>query len=173
MIKAVIPLVLTIFVSAPGYAQTVIYSWRDRAGAVHIVDDLKKVPRDHREDVKIYRIPSTRGAREPQSKVSSKPVAEVKGGEEEASEGKWRREKMEEVSGSIPALRDRIEELRQGRETKKIRMIRKRARGKTVVRENREIEEIDREIEILGDQLGKKMEVLRSLEQERSRQGGQ
>jgi len=173
MIKAVIPLALTIFVSAPGYAQTVIYSWRDRAGAVHIVDDLKKVPRDYREDMKIYRIPSTRRAREPQSKVSSKPVAEVKKGEEEALEGKWRGEKMQEVSGSITALEERLEELGQEREKQRIYIIKKRAMGHPVVREKREIEEIDREIEILGDQLGKKIEALRSLEQERSRQGGQ
>jgi len=172
MIKAVIPLVLTIFVSAPGYAQTVIYSWRDRAGMVHIVDDLNKVPRDYREDMKIYRIPSTREARKPQSKVSSKPVAEVKE-REEALEGKWRGEKMEEVSGSITALEERLEELKQRREKQRIYIIKKRAQGNPVVREKREIEEIDREIEILGDQLGKKMEALKSLEQERSRQGGQ
>ena len=173
MIKAVIPLVLTIFVSAPGYAQTVIYSWRDRAGAVHIVDDLNKVPRDYREDMKIYRIPSRRRAREPQSKVSSKPMTELEEAEEEALEGKWRREKMEEVSGSITALEERLEELKQQREKQGIYIIKKRAKGHPVVREKRELEEIDREIEILEDQLGKKMEGLRLLEQEVSRQGGQ
>jgi len=173
MIKAVIPLVLSIFVSVPGYAQTVIYSWRDRAGSVHIVDDLNKVPRDHRENMRIYRIPSRSGAREPQSKVSSKPVAEVKEGEEEALEGKWRGNKMEEVSRSISALEESLEELKQEREKQRIYIIKKRAQGHPVVREKREMEEIDREIEILGDQLGKKMEALRSLEQERSLQGGQ
>lgn len=172
MIKTVIPLVLTIFVSAPGYAQTVMYSWRDRAGAVHIVDDLNKVPCDYREHMKIYRIPSTRGAREPRAKVSSKPAAEVKEGKEEALEGKWRGEKMEEVSRSIAALEERLEELEQQREKQRIYIIKKRAKGHPVVREKREIEEIDREIEIIGDQLGKRMETLRSLEQERSRQGG-
>lgn len=173
MIKAVIPLVLTIFVSAPGSAQTVIYSWRDRAGAVHIVDDLNKVPRDYREDMKIYRIPSTRRARKPQSKASSQPVAEVKEGEEKPLEGKGRGEKMDEVSGSITALEERLEQLKQEREKQRIYIIKQRAKGHPVVRENREIEEIDREIETLGDQLGEKMETLRTIEQEGSRNGGQ
>jgi hypothetical protein len=70
-------------------------------------------------------------------------------------------------------LSEKLEGLRQEGEAKRIRMIRKRARGKTVVREKREIEEIDREIEALTDQMGKKKEALRSLEQERTGQGGQ
>jgi len=167
-----VPLILAGFLSPFGHAQTPIYSWRDRAGTVHIVNDLNKVPHYYRKDMKIYRIPSTRGAREPQSKVSSKPVAEMKAGGEETLEGESRGEKMAELRGSITALEERLEELRQGRETKRIRMIRKRASGKTVYREEREIDEIGREIEILEDQLGKKMEVLRSLEQEESHQGG-
>jgi hypothetical protein len=173
MKKAVIPLVLIVFVSALGYAQTAIYSWRDGAGTVHIVDDLNKVPPHCRGDMKIYRIPSTKGAREPRSQVSSKRVAKVKEGREGTLEGEWRGEKMEEVRGSITALSEKLEGLRQEGEAKRIRMIRKRARGKTVVREKREIEEIDREIEALTDQMGKKKEALRSLEQERTGQGGQ
>ena len=45
-----------------GHAQTLIYSWRDRVGTVHIVDDLNKVPVQYREDMKIYRISSARGS---------------------------------------------------------------------------------------------------------------
>ncbi len=173
MNKAVIPLVLSIFVCALGYAQTVIYSWRDKAGTVHIVDDLNKVPRYYREDMKIYRIPSTRGARKRRSKVASKPVAGVKEGEEEALKEERLEEEIEEVGGSITGLEERLEALRQEREKKRIYIIKKRAKGHPVVREKRELERIDREIETLGDQLDKKMEALKSLEKERSRQGGQ
>lgn len=165
-------LILTVFLSTFGHAQTLIYSWRDRAGTVHIVNDLNKVPLQYREGMKMYRIPSTKGSKEPRPRFSLEPVKKVKEGEEEALEGKLRGEKMAEVRESITALEERLEELRQGRETKRIRMIRKRARGKTVYPEKREIEEIGREIEILADQLGKKMEALRSLEEEGSRQGG-
>ena len=52
-------------------------------------------------------------------------------------------------------------------------MIRKRARGKSVVREKEEIEKIDGEIEILTNQLGKRTEALRSLEQGKSLKGAQ
>ena len=82
-------------------------------------------------------------------------------------------EETEEVRGSITELRERLEKLRQERETKRIRMIRKRARGQTVAREKGEIEKIDREIEILTNQLGKRTEALRSLEQGKSLKGGQ
>ncbi len=175
---ATLPLILTVlliltgFLSTFSHAQTLIYSWRDRAGKVHIVNDLNKVPLRYREGMKMYRIPSTKGTREPRPRFSLEPVKKVKEGDEEALEGESRGEKMAEVRGSITALEERLEELRQGRETKRIRIIRKRARGKTVYREEREIEEIGKEIEILADQLDKKMEALRSLEQEESRQGG-
>ena len=77
------------------------------------------------------------------------------------------------MRGSIAGLEERLEGLRQEREQKRIRMIRIRARGKAVVREKGEIERIDREIEILTNQLGKRMEALKLLEQRRSLQGGQ
>jgi predicted RNase H-like nuclease (RuvC/YqgF family) len=169
---ATIPLMLTVFFSTVGHAQTLIYSWRDRAGTVHIVNDLNKVPLQYREGMKIYRIPSTRGAKEPRPRVSSEPVTRVKGGEEETLKEEWLENEIGEISGSITELRARLETLRQERDTKRIRMIRKRARGKTVVREKGKIEEIDREIEILTNQLGEKMEALRSFEQEKSLEGG-
>ena len=173
MNKAIVPLLLTVFVSALGYTQTHVYSWRDRAGTVHMVDDLNKVPVHYREDMKIYRIPSTKGAKEPRSRVSSEPVTKVKGGEQEPLKGEGFEEGIGEVRGSINGLRERLEKLRQERETERIRMIRKRARGKTVVREKGEVEKIDREIAILTDQLGEKMEALRLLEQEKSLHRGQ
>lgn len=173
MNKAVIPLVLTIFVSTLALAQTQIYSWRDRAGTVHIVDDLNKVPVHYREDVKIYRIPPTRGTKEPRSKPSFKAVTKVKEGEEGALKGEWLEEEIGEVRGSITGLEERVEELRQEREKKRIYIIKKRAMGHPVVREKRELEGIDREIEILTNQLHKRTEALRSLEQEKSLQGGQ
>ena len=75
---------------------------------------------------------------------------------------------MEEIRSSVADMTDRVERFRQERETKRLRMIRKRGRGKAVVREKREIEEIDREIEALTNQLGKRKEGLRSLEKEKS-----
>jgi hypothetical protein len=70
-------------------------------------------------------------------------------------------------------VRDRLEALTQERETKRIRMIRQRGRGKSVVRERGELEEIDQEIETLTDQLEERMEALRSLEEEKSVKGGE
>ena len=173
MNKAIIPLMLTVFLSTLGHAQTLIYSWRDRAGEVHLVDDLNKVPLQYREGMKIYRILSTRGAKGPRPKASSKPITKEEELDEGTLKGERLEEETEEVRGSITELRERLEKLRQERETKRIRMIRKRARGQTVAREKGEIEKIDREIEILTNQLGKRTEALRSLEQGKSLKGGQ
>ncbi len=173
MKKAVIFLVLMVFISAFGSAQTFMYSWRDKDGRVHIVNDLNKVPIHYREDMKVYRIPSTREPKEARPKVPPRPVTRMGEREGGTLEGQPRGEGIGEISSSIAGLRERLEELREERETKRIRMIRKRARGDTVVRENREIEEIDREMEVLTDQLGKRIEALRLLEQEKSLQGGQ
>ncbi|MCK5552896.1 MAG: hypothetical protein KAJ09_07115 [Deltaproteobacteria bacterium] len=171
--KAIIPLVFTILFSALAHAQMEIYSWRDRTGTIHIVDDLNKVPLHYREDMKIYRIPPTRVEKQPRSKPSVRAVTKVEEGEEEGALKEERlEEEIEEVGGSIIGLEERLEELRQEREKKRIYIIKKRAMGHPVVREKRELEGIDREIEILTNQLGKRMEALRLLEQERSLQGG-
>ena len=170
MRKVIGALILTLFLSTLGHAQTLIYRWRDREGTVHIVDDLRKVPLPYREDMKIYRIPSTGRAEEPSPRASLKPVTRVKQGEG-AGAGERPGEEIAMVRASITELRKRLERLRQERETKRmrIRMIRKRARGKTVYPERRELETIDEEIDLLVDQLGKKMEALGSLEREKSR----
>jgi len=164
MKKAIIPLALTVFFSTFGYAQTLIYSWRDSAGKVHIVDELNKVPFQYREDLRIYRLSSTRGTQTPRSKASSRPTGKMKAVEEGTLRGERLEKEMEEVRSSITDMTDRLQRLRQERETKRLRMIRKRGRGKTVVREKGEIERIDREIEALANQLGKRMETLKSLE---------
>ncbi len=162
MKKAIIPLILTLLLSPFGHAQTLIYSWRDSAGKVHIVDELKKVPMQYRDDMKIYRLSPRRGAEKPRAKASSKPVTEGKEAEEETLKGESVKREMEEVGSTITTLRERVEALGQEREAKRIRMIRKRGSGKAVVRERREIEKIDQEIEILTDQLEKTMESLRT-----------
>ncbi len=173
MKNAIIALVLTVFLSSLGHAQTLIYSWRDRAGTVHVVDDINRVPLQYREGMKIYRISSTKGTEGPRHKASSKPVMREKALEQGTVKGRELEEEIGEVRGSITELRESLDRLRQERETKRIRMIRKRARGKTVVREKGEIENIDGEIETLTNQLGKRMEALRSLEQEQLPKGGQ
>lgn len=173
MRKVIGALVLTLFLSTLGHAQTLIYSWRDRAGTVHIVDDLRKVPLPYREDMKIYRIPSTGKAKKPLPQTRPKPGAKVREGEEAAREGERLEGEIGGIRASITELRERLERLRQERETKRIRIIRKRARGETVYRETREMETIDEEIELLADQLGEKMEALGSLAREKSRAGAQ
>lgn len=163
MKKAIIPLILTLLLSPFGHGQTLIYSWRDSAGKVHIVDELNKVPIQYRDDMKIYRLSPRRGAEKPRAKASSKPVTEGKEVEEEETlKGESVKREMEEVGSTITTLRDRVEALGQEREAKRIKMIRKRGSGKAVVRERREIEKIDQEIEILTDQLEKRMESLRT-----------
>jgi hypothetical protein len=171
--KAVIFLVVMVFISASGSAQTLIYRWRDSDGTVHIVDDLNKVPINYREDVKVYRIQSTREPKESRSKAPPRSVTRVGVGEERSLEGEPREGMVGEIRSTIAGLRERLDELRQEREMKRIRMIRKRAKGNTVVRENREIEEIDREIQVLTDQLGKRTETLQLLEKGKSLPGGQ
>ncbi len=166
-------LVLPLFLSTLGHAQTLIYSWRDREGTIHIVDELGKVPLSHREDMRVYRIPFAREAKRPLPQAPSKPVVKVREGEEGALRGERPGEEIAGVKASITELRERLEELRQERETKRIRMARKRGRGKTVYREGRELETMDEEIELLADQLGNKMEALGSLEREKSRAGSQ
>ena len=166
--KAIILLVFTVFFSPFGHTQTLIYSWRDSAGKVHIVDELNKVPDQYREDLKVYRLSSTRGTQKPRSEAPPKIVTKVKEVEKGAVREERLEKEMEEIRSSIADMTDRLERLRQERETKRLRMIRKRGRGKAVVREKREIEEIDREIEALTNQLGKRMEGLRSLEKEKS-----
>ena len=173
MKKAIILLVLMMFFSPFGHAQTLIYSWRDRAGRIHIVDELNKVPIQYREDLKIYRLSSKKGAKKPRSKAPSKPVTKVKEVEEGTLKGERFEKEMEGVRRSITDLRDRLGELRQERGTKRITMIRKRAHGKAWIRERREIEEIDREVETLTNQLGKRMEALRSLKDGQSLKGGE
>ena len=173
MQKAIIALMLIVFLSTVGHAQILIYSWRDRAGTVHVVDNINKVPLQYRDSMKIYRISSTKGAKGTRPKASSKPVMREKELEEGTLKGRWLEEEIGEIRGSITELSERLEGLRQERETKRIKMIRKRARGKTVVREKGEIENIDGEIEFLTNQLGRRMEALRSLEQEKSLKGGQ
>jgi len=173
MKKAIIPLVLTLLLSPFGHGQTLIYSWRDGAGKVHIVDEPNKVPVQYRDDMKIYRLSPRRGAEKPRSKASSKPVTKVKEVEEEPLKGELGKKETEEVGSTISELRDRVEALRQEREAKRIRMIRKRGRGKSVVPERGEIEKIDQEIEILTNQLEKRMESLRSLEEEKSLKRGE
>jgi hypothetical protein len=173
MNKAIIPLVFTIVFSTLAHAQMEIYSWQDRTGTIHIVDDLNKVPLHYREDMKIYRIPPTRVEKEPRSKPSVRAVTKLEEGEEEGALKEERLgEEIEEVRGSIIGLEERLEELKQGREKTRIYIIKKRAQGNPVVREKREIEGIDREIEILTNQLGKRIKTLRLLEQGRSLQGG-
>lgn len=168
MKKVIIPLALIVFFSRFGYAQTLIYSWRDSTGKVHIVDEINKVPDQYREDLKVYRLSSPKGIQKPRSEASPKIVTKMK----EVEQGVLREERlekeMEEIRSSIADMTDRVERLRQERETKRLRMIRKRGRGKAVARERREIEEIDREIEALTNQLGKRTEGLRSLEKEKS-----
>lgn len=168
MKKAIIPLALIVLFSSFGYAQTLIYSWRDSAGKVHIVDEIYKVPDQYREDLKVYRLSSPRGTQKPRPEAPPKIVTKMK----EVEGGVLREERlekeMEEIRSSIADMTDRVERLRQERETKRLRMIRKRGTGKVVARERREIEEIDREIEALTNQLGKRMEGLRSLEKEKS-----
>ncbi len=173
MKKAIFLLVLTMFFSPFGHAQTLIYSWRDGAGKIHIVDELNKVPSQYREDLKIYRLSSKKGVKKPRSKASPKPVTKVKEVEEETLKGEWFEKETEEVRSSITDLRDRLGELRQERETNRVTMIRKRAHGKAWIRERREIEKIDREVETLTNQLGKKVEALRSLEEGQSLKGGE
>ncbi len=173
MKKAIILLVLMMFFSPFGHAQTLIYSWRDGAGKIHIVDELNKVPIQYREDLKIYRLSSKKGAKKPRAKASLKPVTKVKEVEEEALKGEWLGKELEKVRSSITDLRDRLGELRQERETKRITMIRRRAHGKAWIRERREIGKIDREMGTLTNQLGKKVEALRSLEEGQSIKGGE
>ena len=174
MNKVIISLVLTIFVFPLAHAQMEIYSWRDRTGTIHIVDDLNKVPVHHREDVKMYRISPPVGGKDPRSKSSMKAVTKVREEEEERTpKGEGLEDEIGEVRDSITGLEERLGGLRQGREKKRIYVIKKRAMGHPVVRETREIEGIDREIEILTNQLGKKMEVLKLLEQRKPLQGGQ
>jgi hypothetical protein len=165
MKRAIIPLVLSLLFSPFGHGQALIYSWRDNAGKLHIVDELNKVPVEYREEVK---------RKELRFQAPSRTITTVRDveGEKEKTSGEERfREEMEEGRSSITDLRDRLEILRREREMKRIRMIRKRGRGKTVYRERGEIERIDREIEIYADQLEKKTEALRSLEEEKSRKG--
>jgi hypothetical protein len=174
MKRAIIPVVLSLLFSPFGHGQALIYSWRDNAGKLHIVDELNKVPVEYREEVKIYRISPRRERKEPRFQAPSRTITTVRDveGEKEKTSGEERfGEEMEEGRSSITDLRDRLEILRREREMKRIRMIRKRGRGKTVYRERGEIERIDREIEIYADQLEKKTEALRSLEEEKSRKG--
>jgi len=173
MNKAVIFLVVMVFISAFGSAQTLIYRWRDSDGTVHIVDDLNKVPINYREDMKVYRIQSTREPKKSLSKAPPRSVTKAREGEERSLEMEPRQGMIGEIRSSIDGLRERLDELRREREMKRIRMIRKRAQGNPVVRENREIEEIDREIQALTDQLGKRTEALQLLEQGKSPPGGQ
>jgi hypothetical protein len=171
MNKAIIPLVFTILFSTLAHAQMEIYSWQDKTGTIHIVDDLNKVPLHYREDMKIYRIPPARVEKEPRSKPSVRAATRVEEGEEEgALEEERLGEEIEEVRGSIIGLEDRLEELKQGREKMRLYIIKKRAKGNPVVREKRELDGIDREIEILTNQLGKRIQTLRLLEQGRSLQ---
>jgi hypothetical protein len=173
MKKAVIPLVLGLLFSAFGHGQPLIYSWRDSSGKVHIVDELNKVPIQYREDLTIYRLSSRKEAKKSRPEVPSKLVTKEEEVEEGTVKGEWVEKEMEEVRSSITDRRNRLEALRQERETKRIRMIRKRAQGKAWIRERREIEEIDREIETLTNEMGKKMEALRSLEEGQSLRGGE
>ena len=176
MKKAIIPLVLMMFLSPFGHAQTLIYSWRDGAGKIHIVDELNKVPIQYRDDMRIYRLSSKKEREKPRSKAPSKPVPQVKEVEEETEETSREErpgEEIGEVRTSIIQLEDSLEELREKRTVKRRKMILKRAHGKAWIRERREIEEIDREIETLTNQLGKRMEALRSLEEGQSLRGGE
>lgn len=171
MKKAVISLVFTLLLSSFGHGQTRIYSWRDSTGKVHIVDELNKVPSQYRDDMRIYRLPSRREPKKPRSKAPSRPVPEVREVEEETLKGESVKEEMEDVGSAITDVRERLEALGQERETKRIRMIRKRAQGQAWIRERRAIEKIDREIEMLTDQLEKRMDALGSLEEEKSLKG--
>jgi chromosome segregation ATPase len=173
MKKAIIPLIVIFILSPIVHGQTLIYSWRDSAGKVHIVDELNKVPVQYRDNMNIYRLSSRKGAKKPRSKAPSEPVTKVKEVEEEIVKGGAIEREMEEVRGTINDVRDRLEALTQERETKRIRMIRQRGRGKSVVRERGELEEIAQEIETLTDQLEERMEALRSLEEEQSVKGGE
>ncbi len=176
MKKAIIPFVLMMLFSPFGHAQTFIYSWRDRAGKIHIVDELNKVPSQYREDLKIYRLSSEKVAKKPRPEAFSKPITTGRGVEEQTEETS-REERFEEEIGEVRAskteLEDRLSELREERRVKSRKMIRKRAHGNTWIRERREIEEIDREIETLSNQLGKSMKTLRSLEEGQSLKGGE
>lgn len=176
MKKAIIPLVLMMFFPPFGHAQTLIYSWRDGAGKIHIVDELNKVPIQYRDDMRIYRLSSKKEGEKPRSKASSKPVPQVKEVEEETEETSREERPGEEIGAvrtSITQLEDRLEELREERRVKWRKMIRKRAHGKAWIRERREIEEIDREVETLTNEMGKKTEALRSLEEGQSLRGGE
>ena len=79
MKKAIIPLALTVFFSTFGYAQTLIYSWRDSVGKVHIVDEINKVPDQYRKDLKVYRLSSPRGTQKPRSEPPPKDRYEDEG----------------------------------------------------------------------------------------------
>ncbi len=158
MKKAIIPFVLMMFFSPFGHAQTLIYSWRDGAGKIHIVDELNKVPIQYRDDMRIYRLSSKKEGEKPRSKAPSKPVPQVKEVEEETEEISREERPGEEIGAvrtSITQLEDRLEELRRERRVKWRKMIRKRAHGKAWIREKREFEEIDREIETLTNEMGK------------------
>jgi hypothetical protein len=169
MNKAVLPLVFAVFFSGFCYAQTLMYSWRDQTGKLHIVDDLNKVPVEYREDVKTYRVFPGRERKGPRPRIPPRPITTVREAEEETEETSREErsgEEIGEVRTSITQLEDRLEELREERRVKWRKMIRERGRGKIMYRQRREIERIDQEIETLTDQLERKTEGLRSLEGE-------
>jgi predicted RNase H-like nuclease (RuvC/YqgF family) len=167
----IIAVILGIFLSPVSKAQTVIYSWRDEAGKIHIVDNMSKVPAEHRGDLRIHRFSSMRNEEKPQPQVPSKPVVRAKG-EDEIERREQFAEEMEEIRTSITLLSDRLDELTRERERGRLGIIRQRARGGSVVREQGKMEEIEGEIELLTTQLEKKRETLRSLEN-KSLKGGE
>ena len=69
-------------------------------------------------------------------------------------------------------MSDHLEELRREREKERIHIIKRRATGHPVVREQGKMEKIDEEIEDLTAQLKKMRETLRSLEKQ-SLKGGE
>lgn len=168
---AIMSVMLGIFLSPVSNAQTAIYSWRDEAGKIHVVDNINKVPAEYRGDLKIHRVSPIREEEKPRPQIPSKPMIRVK--EEEGFERKERlEEEIEEIRTSITLLSDRLEELRREREKERIHITKRRATGHPVVREQGKMEKIDEEIETLTAQLEKMRETLRSLEKQ-SLKGGE
>jgi chromosome segregation ATPase len=126
-----------------------LYYWVDETGKIHIVDEVRRIPKAHRDRVKTYRSPSrstrTTALEETAPRVSETP--------QEAASIETSKPAPAEPSKTIEALQQRERELTEERTRLKGLETRFRTKSSRSVIYQKRIEQLDEEAEAIQKEL--------------------
>ena len=126
-----------------------LYYWVDETGKIHIVDEVRRIPKVHRNRVKTYRSPS-RPTRATAPEETAPRVSETP---QEAASIETSKPPPAEQSKSIEALEQRERELTEERARLRGMETRFRTKSSRSVIYHKRIEQLDEEAEAIQKEL--------------------